>query len=90
MFEQKLRDQFEQKGRSELCNMTSCDMYVGFKQEFKLEKYLLCHNQNYVTSGRIIAESPKALEDIKARDSVISVVTVVLKTSFILCLNIKM
>lgn len=58
MFEQKLRDQFEQKWRSELCNMTSCDMYVGFKQEFKLEKYLLCHNQNYVTSGRIIAESP--------------------------------
>ena len=27
--------------------MTSCDIYVEFKQEFKLEKYLLCENLNY-------------------------------------------
>ncbi len=27
--------------------MTSCDIYVKFKQEFKLEKYLLLKNQKY-------------------------------------------
>ena len=45
--EQRLKDQFLQKWRSELHSMTSCDIYVVFKQEFKLEKYLLCENHKY-------------------------------------------
>ncbi len=45
--ERMLKDQFVQNWRNELNGMTSCDVYVEFKQEFKLEKYLLCENQKY-------------------------------------------
>ena len=45
--EQRMKDQFVQKWKSELNSMTSCDTYVEFKLEFKLEKYLLCENHNY-------------------------------------------
>ena len=38
---QVLQDQFIQKWRSELNNMTSCDTYVNFKEVFELEKYLI-------------------------------------------------
>ena len=43
--EQKLKDQFIQRWQSELTSMTSCDTYIEFKQEFKLEKYLMYENQ---------------------------------------------
>ena len=38
---QVLQDQFIQKWRSELNNMSSCDTYVNFKEIFELEKYLI-------------------------------------------------
>ena len=38
---QVLQDQFIQKWRSELNNMSSCDVYVNFKETFELEKYLI-------------------------------------------------
>ena len=38
---QVLQDQFIQKWRSELNNMTSCDTYVNFKEVFELENYLI-------------------------------------------------
>ena len=36
----KLRDKFVTKWRNELNAMTSCDVYVNFKKNFKLEDYL--------------------------------------------------
>lgn len=45
--EQRLKDHLLQKWRSELNSMTLCDTYAEFKQEFTLEKYLLCDNHKY-------------------------------------------
>ena len=45
--EQSMKDQFLQKWKSELSKMTSCDIYIECKQEFKLENYLMCENHNY-------------------------------------------
>ena len=39
--EKKLKDNFMRKWRLELGNMTSCDVYVNFKLNFKLEDYLV-------------------------------------------------
>ncbi|XP_030230039.1 uncharacterized protein LOC115556816 [Gadus morhua] len=43
--EQRLKDPFIQRWQSELTSMTSCDTYIEFKQEFKLEKYLMYEKQ---------------------------------------------
>jgi hypothetical protein len=45
--EQRLKDQFIQKWYQELESMSSCDLYVEFKKEFKMEKYLLLENVKY-------------------------------------------
>ena len=37
----KLRDNFIRKWKQELSNMTSCDVYINFKINFKLEEYLI-------------------------------------------------
>ena len=37
----KLKEKFIAKWKQELNNMTSCDVYVNIKQEFKLEDYLV-------------------------------------------------
>ena len=37
---QVLRDQFIQKWRAELSEMTYCDVYIEFKEKFCLEPYL--------------------------------------------------
>ena len=42
-----MKDQFAQMWKSGLISMTSCYTYVEFKQELKLENYLLCENLNY-------------------------------------------
>ncbi len=41
-----LKCQFITKWKSELNNMTSCDVYVHLKSNFKMEKYLICLNKN--------------------------------------------
>ncbi len=38
--------QFSTKWKNELNNMTSCDVYVHLKSNFKMEKYLICLNKN--------------------------------------------
>ncbi len=48
--EQRQKDRFKQKWQSEHRAMTSCDIYVEFKQEFKLEKCLLFEKQKVQTS----------------------------------------
>ena len=40
--ERKLKDLFISHWRQEMANMSSCDLYMLFKEEFKLEKYLIC------------------------------------------------
>ena len=37
----KLKDNFIRKWKQELSNMTSCDVYINFKINFKLEDYLI-------------------------------------------------
>ncbi len=41
-----LKCQFITKWKIELNNMTSCDVYVYLKPNFKMEKYLTCLNKN--------------------------------------------
>ena len=45
--ERRLKDIFIQQWESELRQMTSCDLYVEFKREFRLEKYLLSTDGKY-------------------------------------------
>lgn len=42
-----MKDQFLQKWKSELNSMSSCHIYVEFKQDLKLEKYLFYENPHY-------------------------------------------
>lgn len=42
--EQSLKDQFLQSWRQDLLSKSSCDFYVSFKDDFKLENYLLLPN----------------------------------------------
>ena len=74
-------------------SMTSCDIYVEFKQEFKLEKYLLCENHEYrrATFAWITQESQRLLADTKGWKETKGFVTCAMTTewgtSFTSCLN---
>ena len=48
--ERSLKDQFLQSWRQDLQNKSSCDFYVNFKDEFKLENYLLLSNTKLARS----------------------------------------